>query len=649
MQFIQVGMLGALAALAIPIIIHLLFRQRARPIDLGTIQFLKIVLRDNARRRRLKRWLLFALRIGSLALIAFLFARPYMVATEPSAGDRLVVVLLDRSASMGLTGGNRPIDQAVAEGRAIVGHSGEGTQLEAGIFDRAVQPVSSPHDLGKTTLEPSAGGTDYAAAMAWARDLLVRSRKAKKELHILTDLQQSGLDRGETPGLPAGIDVHLRDFGRAFPKNVAVTRVQIAPAVVRPGESVSVTATVLNGSPLPVSKCPVRIQVMAGQAKHELERTVDLEGGATVAVAFSLNEMSEGIWRGHVEVTAGDELPFDDRRYLAFHVASPVRVLVADGDAGRGSYESETYFLQAALRLAPSGERYAKSPFDVQAVDLAANVDLPDLKKTGTVVLANVEDLSASDGRRLKAFVEEGGGLLVFTGDRIRPNSNRALAAAGLGAGAIVGPAIATEMPWRLERWETQHPVFRPFADPEHGDLRRPAFTAITRIKPDSDVRVLAWFRGGEPALLERSVGRGKILWFTSACDLAWGDWPRGRMYLPMIHQMVAYVSGLADGGRVRQALAGAERKPGLVEADGLVEVVNVDPLESQTARCTPKEFADRFGFPLLVPPAQPLLGQGSGAVADDRLRSNEIWPWLALTLVGMLLLENFLANRTAA
>ena len=116
MQFVQVGMLGALAALAIPIIIHLMFRSRARPIDLGTLQFLKVVLRDNARRRKLRRWLLLALRMACLALIAFLFARPYMLATEPAAGDRMVVVLLDHSASMGLQGGTRPIDQRWPKG-----------------------------------------------------------------------------------------------------------------------------------------------------------------------------------------------------------------------------------------------------------------------------------------------------------------------------------------------------------------------------------------------------------------------------------------------------------------------------------------------------------------------------------------------------
>jgi len=196
MHFIQFGMLGALGALVIPIIIHLMFRQRARLVDLGTLQFLKVVLRDNARRRKLRRWLLLVLRMACLALVAFLFARPYMLATEPAAGDRLVVVLLDRSASMGLQGGARPIDQALAEARTILGRARPGTQFEAGIFDQKVHPVARPADLGKSALEPTAAGTDYGAAMAWARDLLVRSRKRIKELHILTDLQRSGLDRG---------------------------------------------------------------------------------------------------------------------------------------------------------------------------------------------------------------------------------------------------------------------------------------------------------------------------------------------------------------------------------------------------------------------------------------------------------------------
>src|SRR3954451_2407699 len=134
MNFVQFGMLGALGALAIPIIVHLMFRRQARTVELGTLQFLKIVLRDNSRRRRLKRYALLTLRLAGVALIAFLFARPYLLANEPIDGSRLVVVVADRSASMGLSGGKRPIDRAAAEVSTIVGRAGNGTQLAIAAF-----------------------------------------------------------------------------------------------------------------------------------------------------------------------------------------------------------------------------------------------------------------------------------------------------------------------------------------------------------------------------------------------------------------------------------------------------------------------------------------------------------------------------------
>src|SRR3954471_2095506 len=146
MQFIQYGMLGALGALAVPVIIHLMFRTKARTVDLGTLQFLKIVLRDNARKRRLKRYLLLALRLACVALIALLFARPFLMAEEPTEGDRLVVVLVDRSASMGLSGDARPIDRASAELRAILARAGSGTRMEVAAFDREVTPIAKPAD-----------------------------------------------------------------------------------------------------------------------------------------------------------------------------------------------------------------------------------------------------------------------------------------------------------------------------------------------------------------------------------------------------------------------------------------------------------------------------------------------------------------------
>src|SRR5437764_879966 len=99
LHFINLGFLAGALAAAVPIVVHLLFRQRPRRVDLGTLRFLKIALRDDARRRKVRRWLLLALRVAGVLLLALLFARPYWARASASRDDREVVLLIDQSAS----------------------------------------------------------------------------------------------------------------------------------------------------------------------------------------------------------------------------------------------------------------------------------------------------------------------------------------------------------------------------------------------------------------------------------------------------------------------------------------------------------------------------------------------------------------------
>src|SRR5438309_3406156 len=142
-EFIQPQFGYALLGLAIPIVIHLVFRRRSRKVSLGTLRFLRIVLEENARRRKLKRWLLLALRMACLALLAALFARPYLLARDQAGKDRLVAILIDQSASMQLKEkGRRLVDLAVDQARRVINQSGDKTQVELAFFDQAARPIS---------------------------------------------------------------------------------------------------------------------------------------------------------------------------------------------------------------------------------------------------------------------------------------------------------------------------------------------------------------------------------------------------------------------------------------------------------------------------------------------------------------------------
>src|SRR5437588_13109200 len=113
MGFVQASLLAALVAVILPILAHLLFRRRFRPVDLGTLRFLKVAVRRDTRRRRLKRWMLLALRMGCVVLVVLLFARPYRAESVGGGDAGLTVILIDRSASMDRSrDGARLADQA---------------------------------------------------------------------------------------------------------------------------------------------------------------------------------------------------------------------------------------------------------------------------------------------------------------------------------------------------------------------------------------------------------------------------------------------------------------------------------------------------------------------------------------------------------
>ena len=157
MGFVQAGFLAALASVAIPVIIHLVFARPRRRVDLGTLRFLSAALTQNARRKWVKRWLLLALRISALMLLAVLFARPFLVDLQRQGADRLAIVLLDRSGSMGMqsTRGrslDRAIDLAVDRAKSILGRCGPGTEVKLASFDHLVRPAPEGNDVGDARL-----------------------------------------------------------------------------------------------------------------------------------------------------------------------------------------------------------------------------------------------------------------------------------------------------------------------------------------------------------------------------------------------------------------------------------------------------------------------------------------------------------------
>jgi hypothetical protein len=651
MGFVQASLLTALAAVILPILAHLLFRRRSRPVDLGTLRFLKIAVRQDTRRRWLKRWLLLALRIACLVLAVLLFARPYRAEFSGSGSTGLTVLLIDRSASMARKhDGRRLIDHALRRLPDVLAQVPARARVEAAWFDMKPETIGTAEDgrMSLSSLEAPAtlaGGTDYAAALSWAAARCEAARgSGPLAVHVLTDLQRTGLGSLEEFAFPKDVPVHLWDVGPAGSANVAVTGVRPVSLMVRADHPTTVEATVLNARTESLDQRPVRLRLANGGKVIEVPAVASAAAGASTTVTFETPPLRAGLWEGTVSVAADDELPIDNSRHVALYAAARPRVLLLDGAARDVAALGEAYFLEAALRLAPPGETVPDAPFRLIVFPYGPDARLPDLGQVDVLVTANVAGFPAADAARVRTFLDRGGSAVVFGGNNLGTASDPGYAAARLSPGEIAGTHAAGDVPFRITEFVRDNAMLKPFADPQHGDLHRLTFSGCTRLTPGEGVEVLARFRDGTPLLLERQDGRSRVVWCAASVGREHGEWSRSRLFLPLVHQLVRGAAGQAGAGPVRDLYAAGE-SPGVRQRGQVWEVRNLEPQESDLERCTPEELARRLGVKL----AEKAGASVSVAAEEDgnELRTGELWPWLWLGVVLFWLAEGLLANRT--
>jgi hypothetical protein len=639
---------AGLAAAALPVVIHLLLRQRARHVDIGSVRFLRSVIRQHTRRRRIRQWLLLALRILALLLLGTLFARPFLDRAHLLGLNREVTFLMDTSASMQARSprGGSLLHQAWQELQAEVDRSDRNTAIRIALFD-AAGVTEIPVD--NLSAEPSASdtATDYSAALSWARDVIALSSRSQRVLHLWTDLQQSGL-RGHVEAFPQNVELVVHDVGHELTQNVAVDDVRATAVEIRPALPVTVAVRVYNSSPLPVDAIPISLRLNGPAGAVKGRQIVGIPGHGRKTVTFPLNVRSPGVYQGEAMIEHDDDLARDNRRYVAFEVRHPDRVLLVDGQPGRSVYTNETYFLEMALRLdVPTTDAYPRT-YELERIVWEDGEGFPDLTGFRVIVLANLRHMTDNDLRRLRKYVAGGGRLMVFTGNQTTAAMIAEMQAAGLAPGSLA--AVPESGLLRVTSWDISHPLLRPFADPQHGDLRRLSFRRMHRWEQlDPTARALINV-ANLPLLIEHHLDDGQVLWWGTSVDRDWSDWPQDRLFVPLLRQLMAYLTGqLTQQKSVQVAgLDDSHRTAGIDQSGSVTRVRNLDPRESSLARASEEDFRKALGLPT-GDQQQPSETAAQVPIPQYAQRADEAWPLAMWFLLGILVAETLLASRVHA
>jgi len=554
MSFLAPLFLLGLAALAIPVLVHLTQRERKSVIEFPSLMFLKKIPYESVQKRRIRDWLLLALRLAALALIVSAFARPFLRGSDVAAapgGARDIVVLLDRSYSMGYGDSWSRAQRVAAES---IASATPADRISVVLFaDSAEVALRSTPDRSRAVAEinaasPGPGSTKYGPALKLAGSLLAESMLPRKEVIVVSDFQRSGWQPDDTLRLPGGTVVTTAVVEGATGPSLALTPATLLRTrdAGQP-ERVTVTVGVLNRTAADAAAVPVQLE-MDGRVVQTLP--VSVAGGASATVTFAPVSIAATTTRATVRLgtdmpsgvavqtgvapaaSTVDALARDNVFNFVITPSAPVPVTVVT----QGNRGDANLYLSRALAIGEA-PRFETS---LQSVDALAG----DAVNRARLLILNDVAVPEAAAARLTTFVEGGGGLLLALGPRATwPSAREAWLPAVMAAPVDRTRGAAA----KLSGMDYGHSVFEPFRAPRSGDFSTARFYSYRGLKAAADATVLARFDTGEPALVEKAIGRGRVVMFASTIDLSWNDLALKPVFLPFIHQLGRHLSGFRE------------------------------------------------------------------------------------------------------
>lgn len=695
--------LGALAV-AVPIVLHLVMRQQPRTLEFPALRFVQQRRDSNRRRMRLRHWLLLTLRCALVALFALALARPTWRPPEArgKAGSPIAAAMvIDNSPRMQLVQGDRSrLDAAATAAADVLRRLPEDAQ--ATVIDLAAGSGRFALDLSSAiarveNLAPVADARELASALIDAIELAGEQTDRRGQVFVFTDLTQAAFPDDATTRIAAALEANpdvqlaLVDVGGDAGGNVALGDLQLSTTLLRVDEPLRISATVMAvGDEEP----PLVELLMAdesgelikrGQQIIELGRP-DSTGARGGEAQFVLDELPLGTHQGVVQLAAADALAIDNRRYFTVDVRPAARVLLAA--------ESPADAVLVREALCPSLFAGAGSRFQCDSI-AAAELASTALENYQAVLLLDPPTLPAAAWNALWDYAREGGGLGVFLGHNAASDELNEDAPQQLLPGRLrrISRDATYLRPRRLD-----HPALAGLAD--YAEAIPWQLCRVDRYWQfdvlANDAYVVAALANGQPAIVQRAAGRGRLLVGTTPLGEpqsprgrdAWNQWTaQAWPYVAICDQLVgylardsetqldylagdtatlplapdervtSYVLRLPDGqGLRRTAVAGDSTlsisvtdDPGNYRVSGGGNKldrgfsVNVSPEYSNLARHDPDEL-------LAALPAEQIQlavgGEEAAELVEVAAAGRELFPW-AIGLVAFVWgAEHVLANR---
>jgi hypothetical protein len=542
MSFLYPLFLAGIAAVVVPIMLHLIRRHTRQRVAFSSLMFLHATMPRFKSRSRLEHIPLLILRCLIVCLLVFAFARPFL--SRPAAvnevhSGRRIVLLIDTSASMRRQGA---WTQAVDEAKSILTNAGPADRLCVMSFDRvtrtlvgfeqwqAMDPAQRATVVAGelSQLSPSWASTDLGHALVAAAEAIEDDEVndgqqgiGQRQVVLISDLRQgSNLDALTDYEWPERTELVVRAIPCLETTNASLQWITGRDTLALSGSD-SQPGTRVTNSP---DADRDRFQLRWSDSQ---QTEVYVPAGQSIVVHAPAEPNQRAITK---LVLAGDDLDFDNVLYVAPQPPRKIAILYVGNEDPNDTREM-LYYLRRAFGTGGAAAASVTRRSGDEALSTA------DIEATQMIVVTDA--ISRQNATSLRQYAESGGILLLV----MKSAGTVAVLSELTGVEKLECREADAGQYAMLDRIELEHPLLKPFSDPRFGDFTRIHFWKHRRINAADcpGARVLARFDSGNPAWLEIPVGRGSLLVWTSGWQPSDSDLALSSKFVPLLYSALEY------------------------------------------------------------------------------------------------------------
>ncbi len=667
MGFLAPWFIGGLALLGLPVYVHLLRQYRQKPVPFSSLMFFERRTQSSIKHRRLKYLLLFAMRCLFVLLLVLAFARPYFhsATIARASGGRTMVFAVDNSFSMRQDDRFATAKKAALDQINAMRPDDRGQVISFGGASKLLTDMTQDKQALRAALSAIEQGDDTSSYAELSRVLRSTAESLKTDIvaHVFTDVQKSSLPPSFSDlRLDDGTKMEIHPVASAPVPNWTVENVE-APRRVFDTKKVRTVATISGYGTVDA----VRKVTLLANGKPLETKQVKVPANGRATVEFLTLDAPYGLTRCEVQIDGADAFPQDDHWLFSVERADPKPALLVHADSDTAS----PLYVRTAL------ESSTEAAFTLESlpVNQAANANVP---KYAFVILSDPGPLPERLVDALEKYVQGGGSVLMTLGKNATPG--RHLPIADLQVMALHTVVPERESTLTVASVDTSYPAFSLAQNWGGVEFYQAAKLQLPQVSPET--RVAATLSDGSPLFIDRRIGSGHALVFTSAFDNIANNLPVEPVWLPFLDQTTHEMGGIGTapgnykvGSFVELRTAREKGVPVEIVGPGDKRLLSLsESTKAQTFQFPSQGFfdirrangreelasvnTDRRESDFSLVPAETLQlwkntgiastsGQsGAASASNQRDDKAELWWWVLAMLAVLAIAESVLGNR---